>query len=475
MTNKVVLYLVTRYMTYAVQFITSIWVAVKLGPFYLGIWGVILLLINYFKLINFGISNSLTVLLVQHKENKKQVDDYVKTALGLLSVLGFCIILFGIYYHLFGISYIDKYRLGNLLYVICFITILEHINNLFMVIYRVMNNLFYVAFYQSVVPLLLFCALFAATGWTLLMFLLGAYVLGNGLSIFFFVRGGLISWKGKFEFVYAKIILKKGLFLFIYNLCFYLIVVSTRTIVSIFYTVEEFGYFTFAFTLANSVLLLLEAFSFVILPKVIDRLTSADPLEIKQVIRKLRVNYISMAHGCIYLALLFFPVLSHFVPKYSSTLAGLQLMALAIMLNTNSFGYGSYLMAQNKEKIIAKMACISVIFNVVCALVAVIVFHIDYIYVIVSTMLAYWVYSSLCVFYAKKNLNEKPGLFKVLNEAFPLRLLIPYLCGIIIVVMNYQYLIFVPLMVFILLNIKTISEIYHTIKRILISPEIVNL
>lgn len=72
-------------MTYAVQFITSIWVAVKLGPFYLGIWGVILLLINYFKLINFGISNSLTVLLVQHKENKKQVDDYVKTALGLLS------------------------------------------------------------------------------------------------------------------------------------------------------------------------------------------------------------------------------------------------------------------------------------------------------------------------------------------------------------------------------------------------------
>lgn len=234
-----------------------------------------MLLINYFKLINFGISNSLTVLLVQHKENKKQVDDYVKTALGLLSVLGFCIILFGIYYHLFGISYIDKYRLGNLLYVICFIAILEHINNLFMVIYRVMNNLFYVAFYQSVVPLLLFCALFAATGWTLLMFLLGAYVLGNGLSIFFFVRGGLISWKGKFEFVYAKIILKKGLFLFIYNLCFYLIVVSTRTIVSIFYTVEEFGYFTFAFTLANSVLLLLEAFSFVILPKVIDRLTSA--------------------------------------------------------------------------------------------------------------------------------------------------------------------------------------------------------
>lgn len=58
-----------------------------------------------------------------------------------------------------------------------------------------------------------------------------------------------------------------------------------------------------------------------------------------------------MAHGCIYLALLFFPVLLHFVPKYSSTLAGLQLMALAIMLNTNSFGYGSYLMAQNKEKI----------------------------------------------------------------------------------------------------------------------------
>ena len=49
-TNKVVLYLVTRYMTYAVQFITSIWVAVKLGPFYLGIWGMLL-----FVLIQIGI------------------------------------------------------------------------------------------------------------------------------------------------------------------------------------------------------------------------------------------------------------------------------------------------------------------------------------------------------------------------------------------------------------------------------------
>ena len=39
--NKVFVYLFTRYFTYGLQFIMSLIIAVRLGPYYLGIYGYI--------------------------------------------------------------------------------------------------------------------------------------------------------------------------------------------------------------------------------------------------------------------------------------------------------------------------------------------------------------------------------------------------------------------------------------------------
>ena len=73
-----------------------------------------------------------------------------------------------------------------------------------------------------------------------------------------------------------KSILQKGLYLFLYNSCFYFILISIRTIISVNYTVEEFGYFTFSFTIANAVMLLLDSFNTILFPKTIDLMSSDD-------------------------------------------------------------------------------------------------------------------------------------------------------------------------------------------------------
>ena len=85
--NKVFIYLITRYMTYAVQFISSIIIATKLGPYYFGIWGFILLLINYLRIIDFGISSATNILLVQNKDNPQKSSNYVTNSLFLISIL----------------------------------------------------------------------------------------------------------------------------------------------------------------------------------------------------------------------------------------------------------------------------------------------------------------------------------------------------------------------------------------------------
>ena len=44
--NKIFWYLTSRYMVLGIQFLASIFLAVKLGAYYFGIWSFILLLVN---------------------------------------------------------------------------------------------------------------------------------------------------------------------------------------------------------------------------------------------------------------------------------------------------------------------------------------------------------------------------------------------------------------------------------------------
>ena len=48
--NKIVVYLITRYLTYGLQFFISMVVAVRLGTYYLGLYGIIQLILNYANL-----------------------------------------------------------------------------------------------------------------------------------------------------------------------------------------------------------------------------------------------------------------------------------------------------------------------------------------------------------------------------------------------------------------------------------------
>ena len=100
--NKVVLYLVTRYLTYFVQFITALFIANKLGPYYLGIWGVYLLVLNYLCNLNFGINNSLNILIVQNINNNSQKEEYIRNSFFLVSLLSILIIIIGVIYYIYN-------------------------------------------------------------------------------------------------------------------------------------------------------------------------------------------------------------------------------------------------------------------------------------------------------------------------------------------------------------------------------------
>jgi len=473
--NKVVLYLVSRYFTYFAQFLSSIIIAAKLGPYYFGIWGFLLLLINYFRISNFGIANATNILMVQHKNNEEQEKRIVAAAFTCLIGLSLLIGFFALYYGVIGIPFFEKYEVDNLFYVICLIAVFTHVNVFLMNVYRVKNSVFEVAFQQSAVPILLLVVSLIFVKEELLYSLLAVYVIGNIAALVLFLKNGKILWGGQIKLIDIKKIIGKGFFLFLYNICFYLIIVSIKTIVSIFYSVEEFGLFSFSYSLANAILLFLQALSFIVAPKIIDKLKSTDSQKIISFINAIRTSYVSMAYGLAFLSLIIFPFFLKIVPQYEPALLVLQLAVLTVVLYTNSFGYNTYLKAQNKEKTIAVIAAFSLSLNVILALLMVKVWGVGYQYVILATLITYMLYTYLCVHYGKKQLKTKDGILQNFVDFFQPSLLVPYVVAIIIVLIGNPFLMAIPFIIYLVLNLKSIKAIVDKIKTIINKPNVIDL
>lgn len=471
--NRVFWYLFTRYFTYFLQFVSSILIAVKLGAYYWGIWNFILLLINYFQIFNLGIENAANILLVQNKDNLQRFKNLLKSSLLCVVFVQLLFLLVGFSYYLFDWD-LGKYKLGVYFYYICLIGILIRINQLCMTVYRIRNRLFEMAFYQSVIPVCLFFALFFASGEKLLLLFLNIYWIGYVVAFFIFLLHRQIVWDGQVCINDIKLILKKGCNLFIYNVCFYLIIISTRSIVSSFYTVEEFGYFAFAYTLAHAILLLLESFNYVIFPKVIKRFSNSNKSILLATIEKLRVNYVSMSHGLIYIAIALFPYFLLLVTEYANTLPALNMVALSVLMYTNSFGYNSFLMAQGNEKRLAIISISCLLVNVLIALILVWL-QVDYYIIVLATLCAYFLYSYWCTYYGHKLLNTSSSIKYVLKDCMPLELFLPYVVAIAVSSISLlRYFSFLPLVIYIFFNRNNIREIINTIKQVILNPKVIN-
>ena len=474
--NKVVIYLASRYLTYFIQFVTSLIIAVELGPYYMGIWGFILLLIQYFQQLHFGIANSFNVLYVHHRDNESECNNYIFNSLILLCYLALLVVCFYLFYLFRGINGFEKYHANQYVLWVCIIAVLQYFVQFFINLFRVKNQLNRVAFCQSIVVFLNFVCIFIFEGEQLIASLVAGYVIGNVVCVILaFTSGSIPKLAGiTINISYQKEILKKGLFLFLYNSCFYFIIISIRTFISSNYAVEEFGLFTFSFSLAHAILLLLEALAFVIFPKVIGKLSSNDINEVKNVIYSLRTIYLTTAHLLIYFAMIIFPLIIGFMPKYEMARTSLNLIALSILMSSCSFGYLELMISRNKEREMALLSFLALILNFVIACVLVFILHVNYSFVIIATMITYCLFSITVLLQSQAIVGSK-SIVNLLMEWFPIRLAIPYICALVLSVGNEERLVYLPLVIAILTNWPVLGQIKEMTLKLLYKPESVNL
>lgn len=474
--NKIVIYLTSRYAVYGLQFITGMVLAGKLGPYYMGVYGFLQMILMYLTQINFGIPHSLNVLLVHNKESREISDNYIGNSLLIVSGMSLLVGLFYLYYRLVGIASFERYHVDKYIIWICIVGVLQYFNTLFQTVVRIKNKLRLLAFMQSLTILLNFVAIWVFNGETLITVLVANNVLSNIICAFLAYRHGCFPKLSNVHIgkTILSEIIKKGFYLFLYNSCFYFIVISVRTIISANYAIEEFGKFTFSYSIGHALLLLSGAIATIVFPKMIDKLSSNNMEEVTRVLSTVRVSYISATYFLVFLALPFFPVLLLLLPKYQDAIYAMNLVALAVLINTNSYGYATLLIARNNEKYSAIISILSLILNIGIALLLVMVFKVSYGLVIISVMLTYLFFTFACTYAGLKMMGQF-SIKRALTDTFPLRLLIPYITAVLLSIYELEKFIFVPLLLYLILNRKDISLIVNYIRQMVSNQNMTDL
>ena len=471
--NKIFVYLGSRYATYALQFVVSIFIASRLGPYYLGIYGFISLILNYLGQLNFGVPHSLNVLLVHNKDDKYRCDQLIGNSLIIYSVVGIVfLVAYGVI-EIFEIKLSDKYPIEGYLFFIVITAILTYYNYVMTMVLRFRNKVNQLAIAQSINVVLQLLVVFLFEKEELVLALVICLLASSIFTIILAsiskVLPSIRSIVPSKQLIHS--LLSKGFYLFLYNSCFFFILLSIRTIISANYSVEDFGLFTFSFTMANAALLLMESLMSIVFPKVIDLLSTKDYTQIKMIIEKIRVAFISSSHFVIYIAMALFPLLIIFMPKYEGSVTSLNLVALAILMNTNSYGYSTLLISQNKEKISAIISVISLILNIALALILTNVIKVGFSYVILATLLTYLYLSFATVWEGNKIMGIRE-LKESIRNFFPVRLLVPYMIALLISILELEYLIWIPLVVYCTVNFNDLKELLNMARKLANNPNI---
>lgn len=469
-------YVLSRYFVYFIQFLNSLFIAIYLGPFYLGVWGFINLTVQYFEQINFGVTQSFNAIGAIYKEDKQYVSKVFSTS--LFTMMGVAALAFSFFVLNSKLEWNigDKYNFKIYGPYVCLIAVLGYFTPLFLNLLRIYGNVLLIALSQSITPVLTFIVLHFFKEEALVLVLLKVLLLSPIITLILAYIKSPIKITFYFDYSLFTQLIEKGIYLFFYSGCFYFILLSTKSFISHKYTVEEFGLFTFSFSLGNVILLLFKSFVFLIFPKVINRLAHAENDKVLLVIENARRDYVSMAHLTGHFAILLYPLFIYFFPKYIDTVIAFNIIVLSLVVYTHCFGFQELFIAKNKDRTLGVLALISLLVNLIGLVILIYVIQVSFHYVILATMFSYVTFLILLIIYSRRLLDIETNLKSVFKMAFGIKLLTPFIISMLFSVLklsNYYYII--PLIIYLVLNFNSLLTLKDTFKKILNKPEVIDI
>jgi O-antigen/teichoic acid export membrane protein len=479
--NKVVGFLLSKYLAFGFQLINSMLIAKYLGLYFFGIYGLVTLILQYLNYSSFGIYNSYQIIFASEKK-MSELDQQKLTGNAFFSLLGVSILLIIASIPMLfcrSLNVFGKYDFKEFILPIFTIGILVHFNTLYIAIYRLFGKISIMNIYSLILPAFQLVVLLIFKGKELLYSLVFAMLFANFAALLLFVFYSPVKVK-LFRYLEMALIVKlfkRGFFLLCYNLSFFGIIITARTMVGFFYSIEDFALFNFSNSISQAIFLLLGSLNFLFYPKLINVISQkADMKEVIEFIEKIRKFYLTLTLLIILFSLLVMPILFIYLPNYKKSLISLQLLMLGQLLIDNSYGYSTLLIQRSKENWLTIIGCFAVLLVALFS----ILFHyfkLPFESVSMAVVLAVLFYNFFVIYYGNKITKQFDTFFSLLKYVYKIELFAPVLLYFVLsFFINENYIIFILTMIlYLLLNHKDLKDIIKESFKMLTNGELLKI
>lgn len=362
-TNKNIRYILTKYLTYLIQFISSILIANAFGLYLFGIYSYFKLLLQYFSYSNLGVNYSFLVYGSYSKDDDNKISKYFSSS--LLVTLFTSIILTYFFYKIscyLGSDNFIKYDIDSFYSYFVLILILKLINQLYINLYRIYDKLKFINFsylLPALTELLLVILLKKST--LLFDIFFCGMIFSQLLVLIIFFLSSPIKFPYLTDKIHLIIILKRGLKLLLYNASFYFISIIGKTIISTNYEISDFSNYSFAYNITEAIFLLTGSIGFLIYPKILFKLKTKSVDESIKYIGQINKKYMVLSSVICSLSIVSFPYFVHFFPDYNLSEAFIDVLIIHQLLIANTFGITTLLVHKNHDVYLIIVGIISII------------------------------------------------------------------------------------------------------------------
>lgn len=470
--SSITKFILIKYLGFVLQFINSVFIAKYLGLFYFGIYGFVNLCLHYLSYMNLGVNYSLNVLASTDKViSRKKTEQLLFNSILISLIVGLFLLVFLTIINYLGLlSAYNKYLISEYYIIIILITTLKYFNTIYINVYRIYNKLSLINL-NYLLPALLqvLCLLFFKDSdlfWSLLIALLVAQVI-----LFFLLLGySPVSLIFKYNGSTMKHLIRKGFFLLTFNVSFYLIMMSSRSIVSYFYTVEDFGLYNFANSVSIAIMLFISSISFLIFPKMLNKLSNLNNKDCIKFIETARRSYLSVTFLLVFSSLAVLPLLLSIIPDYKQSLNSLVILAVSQLIIANSFGYSTLLIQKNKEKELTIYGFIAVGIVVMSGITTSYFLNLNFDFVALSVVLSVLIYNFLIIRKGNQITGQFISTYHLIKHVYNYKYFIPLSLFAILHLFSNSYSLNISLVIisYLILNFKDLSlSIKHGISLVL--------
>jgi O-antigen/teichoic acid export membrane protein len=456
--KPVVFFTASRYLSYALLFLRGMLIAKILGPYFFGIWGFITLYQQYLSFTTLGIQYSAnTELSLLNPTDTKRRDALINSAVTLTVFIFLILMICALALQFYQLEIFKTEGSHKYIVLTFLIGALQNFRELFANIFRVFNEYWRIALGELLIAIVTLTTVFFYKDDNLILFLLISWAASLAVSLIFFMVKVPFQLRFTLDRREVKHLFAVGIPLLLYSVSYYLMTLSSRTIISIYYDLEIIGYYTFANTITNATLLGLNAASWVFYPVILSKLKEGtEESELCKTIHRVTNLYGVAVVFLVYISIIMSPLLYVFLEKYKPASQVLNILLLSQAVLSFGFVFNTLAIARKKHNQLAIISLSSTFLSaVLCLLFASL--KMDFIWLALSTLVSFILYTTIICLYGFKILkNNKFSLLQV----FPISLQISMALFIVGNFSNYSLIIyFFGISIFIWSNWKNLKEI----------------